>query len=125
MLGHAFNSGAVRIQFTVDARNERSQAAVVKLGVVREGILRRDANLERTYPRHRRFLDPRQRMANPQAPVGATFCKTDGLASLEDRILNRQLSVTPASRTTLAHFTTPACKIPRNSSGEVMSGSAP
>jgi N-acetyltransferase len=42
MLGHAFNSGAVRVQFTVDTRNERSQAAVAKLGAVREGVLRRD-----------------------------------------------------------------------------------
>jgi N-acetyltransferase len=49
MLGHAFNSGAVRVQFTIDARNERSQAAVAKLGAVREGILRRDT---RTWTGH-------------------------------------------------------------------------
>jgi RimJ/RimL family protein N-acetyltransferase len=42
MLQHAFNSGAVRVQFRVDTRNLRSQAAVAKLGAVREGILRRD-----------------------------------------------------------------------------------
>jgi RimJ/RimL family protein N-acetyltransferase len=42
MLDHAFNSGAVRVQFKVDTRNRRSQAAVAKLGAVREGILRRD-----------------------------------------------------------------------------------
>jgi N-acetyltransferase len=42
MLGHAFNAGAVRVQFRVDTRNQRSQAAVAKLGAVREGILRRD-----------------------------------------------------------------------------------
>jgi RimJ/RimL family protein N-acetyltransferase len=42
MLGHAFDSGAVRVQFKVDARNQRSQAAVAKLGAVREGVLRRD-----------------------------------------------------------------------------------
>lgn len=42
MLGHAFNSGAVRVQFRVDTRNHRSQAAVAKLGAVREGVLRRD-----------------------------------------------------------------------------------
>ena len=29
MLGHAFGCGAVRVQFTVDTRNARSQAAVV------------------------------------------------------------------------------------------------
>jgi len=42
MLGHAFNAGAVRVQFRVDTRNQRSQAAVTKLGAVREGVLRRD-----------------------------------------------------------------------------------
>jgi N-acetyltransferase len=42
MLGHAFAAGAVRVQFRVDTRNLRSQAAVEKLGAVREGILRRD-----------------------------------------------------------------------------------
>ena len=34
--------GAVRVQFRVDTRNQRSQAAVSKLGAVREGVLRRD-----------------------------------------------------------------------------------
>ena len=42
MLGHAFDCGAVRVQFKVDTRNQRSQAAVAKLGAVREGVLRRD-----------------------------------------------------------------------------------
>jgi RimJ/RimL family protein N-acetyltransferase len=42
MLKHAFDSGAVRVQFRVDVRNTRSQAAVAKLGAIREGILRRD-----------------------------------------------------------------------------------
>lgn len=42
MLDHAFRSGAVRVQFRVDTRNLRSQAAVAKLGAVREGVLRRD-----------------------------------------------------------------------------------
>jgi N-acetyltransferase len=42
MLDHAFASGAVRVQFKVDTRNQRSQAAVAKLGAVKEGILRRD-----------------------------------------------------------------------------------
>jgi RimJ/RimL family protein N-acetyltransferase len=49
MLGHAFNSGAVRVQFTVDVRNERSQTAVAKLGAVKEGVLRRDT---RTWTGH-------------------------------------------------------------------------
>lgn len=42
MLDHAFAAGAVRVQFRVDTRNQRSQAAVAKLGAVREGVLRRD-----------------------------------------------------------------------------------
>jgi N-acetyltransferase len=42
MLDHAFGCGAVRVQFKVDTRNKRSQAAVAKLGAVREGILRQD-----------------------------------------------------------------------------------
>jgi RimJ/RimL family protein N-acetyltransferase len=49
MLDHAFDSGAVRVQFKVDMRNERSQAAVAKLGAVREGVLRRDT---RTWTGH-------------------------------------------------------------------------
>jgi len=42
MLKHAFDSGAVRVQFRVDTRNVRSQTAVTKLGAVKEGVLRRD-----------------------------------------------------------------------------------
>jgi len=42
MLDHAFHCGAARVQFKVDTRNARSQAAVAKLGAVREGVLRRD-----------------------------------------------------------------------------------
>lgn len=42
MLGHAFAAGAARLQFRVDSRNTRSQAAVAKLGAVREGVLRKD-----------------------------------------------------------------------------------
>ena len=49
MLGHAFDCGAVRVQFKVDLRNERSQAAVAKLGAVKEGVLRRDT---RTWTGH-------------------------------------------------------------------------
>ena len=41
MLGHAFERGALRVQLTVDSRNLRSQAAVEKLGAVREGVTRR------------------------------------------------------------------------------------
>jgi RimJ/RimL family protein N-acetyltransferase len=42
LLGHAFESGARRVQFKVDAINARSRAAVLKLGATQEGILRRD-----------------------------------------------------------------------------------
>lgn len=40
LLGHAFDSGAVRAEFMVDVRNARSQAAVEKLGAKKEGVLR-------------------------------------------------------------------------------------
>ena len=42
LLGHAFDCGAHRVQFRVDAINARSRAAVLKLGAVQEGILRND-----------------------------------------------------------------------------------
>jgi RimJ/RimL family protein N-acetyltransferase len=42
MLKRAFDSGADRVQFRVDTRNLRSQAAVARLGAVKEGVLRRD-----------------------------------------------------------------------------------
>ena len=42
MLARAFDCGFRRIEFRVDARNTRSQAAMVKLGAVREGVMRAD-----------------------------------------------------------------------------------
>jgi RimJ/RimL family protein N-acetyltransferase len=42
MIGRAITSGFRRIEFRVDARNGRSQAALAKLGAVREGVLRAD-----------------------------------------------------------------------------------
>ncbi|HST36506.1 MAG TPA: GNAT family protein [Allosphingosinicella sp.] len=42
MLGRAFGCGVRRIEFRVDARNARSQAAMAKLGAAREGVLRED-----------------------------------------------------------------------------------
>ncbi len=42
MLARAFASGIRRVEFRVDARNARSQAAMAKLGTVREGVLRAD-----------------------------------------------------------------------------------
>jgi RimJ/RimL family protein N-acetyltransferase len=41
MLGQAFDAGAMRVQFSVSAANTRSQAALLKLGAKKEGILRR------------------------------------------------------------------------------------
>jgi RimJ/RimL family protein N-acetyltransferase len=42
MLARAFNCGIRRVEFRVDIRNQRSQAAMKKLGAVREGVLRAD-----------------------------------------------------------------------------------
>ena len=40
MLDHAFAVGIRRIEFRIDERNKRSQAAVAKLGCTRDGVLR-------------------------------------------------------------------------------------
>ena len=42
MLARAFACGIRRVEFRVDIRNQRSQAAMKKLGAVREGVLRAD-----------------------------------------------------------------------------------
>jgi RimJ/RimL family protein N-acetyltransferase len=42
MLARAFACGLRRVEFRVDARNGRSQAALAKIGAVREGVLRAD-----------------------------------------------------------------------------------
>ena len=42
MLTRAFDSGVRRVEFRVDIRNLRSQAAMKKIGAVREGVLRGD-----------------------------------------------------------------------------------
>jgi RimJ/RimL family protein N-acetyltransferase len=42
MIRRAFDCGFRRIEFRVDARNKRSQAAMAKIGGVREGVLRAD-----------------------------------------------------------------------------------
>ena len=42
MLRRAFDCGFRRIEFRVDKRNLRSQAAMKKLGAVREGVMRAD-----------------------------------------------------------------------------------
>jgi RimJ/RimL family protein N-acetyltransferase len=40
LLGHAFGAGAIRVEFMIDVRNSRSQAAVEKLGADKDGVLR-------------------------------------------------------------------------------------
>jgi RimJ/RimL family protein N-acetyltransferase len=42
MLKRCFDAGIRRVEFRVDTRNARSQAAMKKLGAVREGVLRAD-----------------------------------------------------------------------------------
>jgi RimJ/RimL family protein N-acetyltransferase len=42
MLDRAFGCGFRRVEFRVDARNGRSQAAMAKIGGVREGVIRQD-----------------------------------------------------------------------------------
>lgn len=42
MIGRAIDCGFRRIEFRVDSRNGRSQAAMAKIGGVREGVLRAD-----------------------------------------------------------------------------------
>jgi len=42
MLARGFDSGFRRVEFRVDRRNTRSQAAMKRLGAVREGVMRAD-----------------------------------------------------------------------------------
>ena len=42
MVSRAFDCGIRRVEFRVDLRNKRSQAAMKKIGAVREGVLRAD-----------------------------------------------------------------------------------
>ena len=43
MLGHAFDHGYGRVKLQADSLNERSRAAILKLGAQFEGIIRRDS----------------------------------------------------------------------------------
>lgn len=46
LLGHAFDAlGAERVQLKTDARNERSQRAIERIGATREGVLRKHRRL--------------------------------------------------------------------------------
>lgn len=52
MLRYAFEDAQVhRVSLQTDLRNERSQAAIARLGAVREGVLREDRQLPRGYHR--------------------------------------------------------------------------
>jgi RimJ/RimL family protein N-acetyltransferase len=42
MMARAFGAGIRRIEFRVDRRNQRSQAAMAKIGGIREGVIRQD-----------------------------------------------------------------------------------
>ena len=63
MLARAFGCGFRRVEFRVDSRNGRSQAAMAKIGGVREGVLRAGSDhLDGACPRHRPLLHPGGRM---------------------------------------------------------------
>jgi N-acetyltransferase len=52
MLRHAFEMlGAIRVQFTTGGTNLHSQAAIAKLGAVREGVLRKNRIMPTGLPR--------------------------------------------------------------------------
>ncbi len=83
LMGHAFDTGARRVVFRVDALNLRSRAAVLKLGAVQEGVMRQDrvtwtgrvrdtvvfSVLAGEWPAVRDRLDARlAAFANPAAP---------------------------------------------------------
>ena len=56
--------GCARVVWHVDIANERSQAAVERIGGVREGVLRKHTHpARRLVARHRRVLDDRRRVA--------------------------------------------------------------
>lgn len=73
LMGAAFDAGAIRVEFVTDALNTRSRAALIKLGAVEEGTLRRHkvthtgrvrdtvvfAVVDRDWPRVREGLDAR------------------------------------------------------------------
>lgn len=52
LLARAFASGIRRVEFRIDERNARSQAAVLKLGAVKEGVLRKERVTWTGYVRH-------------------------------------------------------------------------
>jgi RimJ/RimL family protein N-acetyltransferase len=52
LLTHAFEQlGCVRVEFKTDARNERSQQALLRIGATREGVLRNHMIVQNNYLR--------------------------------------------------------------------------
>ena len=52
LLSHAFERlGCVRVEFKTDARNKRSQAALERIGAVREGVLRKHMIVQNNFVR--------------------------------------------------------------------------
>jgi RimJ/RimL family protein N-acetyltransferase len=52
LLSHAFERlGCVRVEFKTDARNERSQRALQRIGAIREGVLRNHMIVQGNYAR--------------------------------------------------------------------------
>jgi RimJ/RimL family protein N-acetyltransferase len=52
MLTHAFERlGCIRVEFKTDARNDRSQVALERIGAVREGVLRKHMIVQGGYHR--------------------------------------------------------------------------
>jgi len=52
LLTHAFERlGCVRVEFKTDARNERSQRALLRIGATREGVLRNHMIVQKNYLR--------------------------------------------------------------------------
>lgn len=91
MLGEAFASGAERVGFRVDARNARSQAAVAKLGAVREGVARGDLV---TWTGHRRDTAMFSVLAGEWPGVRAGL--EERLAEAEPSVLAAAQPVIPA-----------------------------
>jgi len=57
LLTHAFEHlGCLRVEFKTDARNERSQLALQRIGAVREGVLRKHMVVQDDYPRDSVFF---------------------------------------------------------------------
>ena len=85
MLRRAFDCGYRRIEFRVDARNARSQAAMAKLGATpRRRAARRPDHLERPRPRHRAVLDPARTNGWPKA-VSTRRCSALSSAAIEEQ----------------------------------------